>query len=65
MSGLFRFVRSLIGYNLACYECQLGNLKAAWKWLVIAFDLGDAKQVKLMALDDAGRFGLRYAPSGV
>jgi tetratricopeptide (TPR) repeat protein len=42
----------LIAYNLACYECQLGELKAAWKWLEIAFDLGDPKRMKLMALQD-------------
>ena len=42
----------LIAYNLACYDCQLGNLNSAWKWLEIAFDLGDPKKVKMMALDD-------------
>ena len=42
----------LIAYNLACYECQLGDLKAAWKWLEIAFDLGDHEKVKMMALAD-------------
>ncbi len=42
----------LIPYNLACYECQLGNKKKAWAWLKKAFDLGDAKQLKLMALKD-------------
>ena len=42
----------LIAYNLACYECQLGDLKAAWKWLGIAFDLGNPKRMKLMALKD-------------
>ncbi len=43
---------SLIPYNLACYECQAGNLKAAWNWLEKAFDAGDAKRFKLMALED-------------
>lgn len=38
----------LIAYNLACYECQIGNWKVAWKWLESAFDLGDLKKVKLM-----------------
>jgi predicted Zn-dependent protease len=42
----------LIRYNLACYECQLGNLKAAWDWLEKTFDMKDSKEVKLMALDD-------------
>jgi tetratricopeptide (TPR) repeat protein len=41
-----------IRYNLACYACQLGNKKEAWKWLEFAFDLSDSKAVKLMALND-------------
>jgi len=44
--------KALIAYNLACYECQLGDYKAAWKWLEAAFDLGDPQQVKRMALAD-------------
>jgi tetratricopeptide (TPR) repeat protein len=43
---------SILPYNLACYDCQLGNLKEAWNWLERAFDIGDPKQLKLMALDD-------------
>lgn len=42
----------IIRYNLACYACQLGNLKEAWQWLEKAFDFGDSKNLKLMALDD-------------
>jgi hypothetical protein len=42
----------LIPYNLACYECQLGNQKAALAWLNKAFDLGDPKELKPMALAD-------------
>jgi len=42
----------LIRYNLACYCAQLGLLKEAWQWLEKAFDLGDSKKLKLMALDD-------------
>ena len=42
----------IIPYNLACYACQLGNLKEAWQWLEKAFDIGDSKKLKLMALDD-------------
>jgi len=49
----------LIAFNLACYECQLGNLTAARKWLEAAFNLGDAKQVKLMALGDPDLAPLR------
>jgi hypothetical protein len=41
-----------IRYNLACYACQLGNQEEAWDWLEDAFELGDSKRVKLMALDD-------------
>ncbi len=43
----------LIAYNLACYASQLGQLEDARHFLERAFSLGDAKQVKLMALDDA------------
>jgi len=39
-------------YNLACYECQLGRLERATDWLGMAFELGDARQMKLAALDD-------------
>jgi Flp pilus assembly protein TadD len=42
----------LIAYNLACYACQLGDQTEAWKWLESALKLGDAKQVKMMALKD-------------
>ena len=41
-----------IRYNLACYACQLGNHKEAQEWLRLAFSMGNAKQVKLMALND-------------
>jgi tetratricopeptide (TPR) repeat protein len=41
-----------VAYNLACYQCQIGNLPEAWNWLEKAFDIGDPKQLKLMALDD-------------
>jgi Flp pilus assembly protein TadD len=42
----------VIAYNLACYECQLGDLTAARSWLEKACALGGAKKVKLMALED-------------
>jgi Flp pilus assembly protein TadD len=42
----------LIAYNLACYDCQLGNNTEAEKWLRTAFNLGDAEQLKMMALRD-------------
>jgi len=42
----------MIQYNLACYCAQLGQLDAAQEHLHKAYELGDAKQIKLMALDD-------------
>jgi hypothetical protein len=42
----------MIPYNLACYACQLGQLPGAQDWLEKALEVGDAKQVKLMALED-------------
>src|SRR5664279_2801766 len=39
-------------YNLACYECQLGRLEQAKRWLEKAFALGDARKMQLAALDD-------------
>ena len=45
-------ISATMRYNLACYECQLGNLDRAKQWLEKAFALGDAKGMKLAALDD-------------
>ena len=42
----------LITYNLACYECQLGNLKNALQKLGDAIDLAGKIDIRLMALDD-------------
>jgi hypothetical protein len=39
-------------FNLACYACQLGDLKAAKQWLKKAFGTGNATKIKLMALDE-------------
>jgi len=39
-------------YNLACYECRLGRLDQARRWLEKSFEIGDPKTLKLMALDD-------------
>ena len=41
-----------VRYNLACYECQLGRLEQAKNWLERAFQLGDARMMKLAALVD-------------
>ena len=42
----------MIQYNLACYRAQLGQLDAAQEHLNKSYELGDAQQIKLMALDD-------------
>ena len=41
-----------VQYNLACYCSQLGQLDAAKEHLGKSYELGDAQQIKLMALDD-------------
>ena len=42
----------VIAYNLACYECQLGNQQAALEWLHKACASGSAGKIRSMALDD-------------
>ena len=42
----------IVHYNLACYECQLGDMDQARKWLESAFRLGDRNRMKPMALED-------------
>jgi tetratricopeptide (TPR) repeat protein len=42
----------LLRYNLACYACQMGKEAEAWDWLQNAFELGDERQIRLMALED-------------
>jgi uncharacterized protein HemY len=42
----------MIAYNLASYECQLGNPKVAKDWLAKALAVGDSRKLKIMALDD-------------
>jgi predicted Zn-dependent protease len=43
---------STLCYNLACYCCQLGELKEAWQWLKKAIDQAGKKDIRIMALDD-------------
>jgi predicted Zn-dependent protease len=43
----------IIQYNLACYTCQLGELKEALQWLERAIDFAGKEDIRLMALDDA------------
>lgn len=42
----------LIRYNLACYECQLGNLREAMVWLEKAIEMAGKKDIRLRALED-------------
>jgi tetratricopeptide (TPR) repeat protein len=49
--GKFPFSATM-RYNLACYECQLGDLAQAKKWLEKAFRIGNREQMKLAALED-------------
>lgn len=41
-----------ISYDLACYECQLGNLKRARDWLQKAIDSAGENDVRMRALED-------------
>ena len=43
---------ALMRYNLACYECQLGNPDQAMDWLWKAFKMGDTRKFREMALED-------------
>jgi Flp pilus assembly protein TadD len=43
---------AIIAYNLACYDCQLGDLIAAKAWLDKACHLGDLHKIKRMARQD-------------
>lgn len=42
----------LIRYSLACYACQLGELKEAFHWLEEAVQLASEKEVKQMVLNN-------------
>lgn len=42
----------VIPYNLACYQCQLGNKTEALQWLRRAVDMADVQTIREMALDD-------------
>ena len=42
-----------IAYELASLFCQLGELREARQWLKSAFAIGDAKELKRLALTDA------------
>ena len=53
LSVVARFPKdATMPYNLACYECQLGRLAEARRWLAAAFKLAGSAQTKSMALQD-------------
>ena len=43
----------LMRYNLACYSCQIGNLKEAMVWLEKAIDLAGKSDIRVQALEDS------------
>jgi predicted Zn-dependent protease len=43
---------STIQYNLACYCCQLAELKEAWQWLEKAIDQENKRDIRIIALED-------------
>jgi Flp pilus assembly protein TadD len=43
----------VVFFNLACYACQMGRLDEARRKLRRAAEIGDAKDIKRMALEDA------------
>jgi predicted Zn-dependent protease len=45
-------ISATLRYNLARYECQLGHLEEAKKWLAEAFHVGLAKKMRLAAPHD-------------
>jgi hypothetical protein len=47
-------ISTTMRYNLACYDYQLGRLEQAKEWLEKAFNLGDARKMKLAALSETG-----------
>jgi predicted Zn-dependent protease len=47
-----KFSDYIIRYTLACYSCQLGNLRESIQWLKKAIELADKKEIRLMALKD-------------
>src|SRR3954471_23557178 len=40
----------LISYNLACYACQLGDLKSAKQWIAKAIDKAGKKDIRALAM---------------
>ena len=44
---------SWLHYKLACYTCQLGDLKAAWEWLEKALRLDRSGDIRRLVQGDA------------
>ncbi len=42
-----KFSNSTMLYNLACYSCQLGQIKESMSWLEKAIDLAGKKDIRL------------------
>lgn len=49
----------IISYNLACYQCQLGDKMAAWQWLERAVKAADPRMIRAMAFEDPDLAPLR------
>ena len=49
----------VIPYNLACYQCCLGQKAEALRWLRRAVKVADAKTIRLMAMSDPDLAPLR------
>ncbi len=54
-----------ICYNLACYECCLGRLDRARRWLRAACKAGDPASIRRVALEDPDLFPLREVIRGM
>ena len=49
----------VIPYNLACYQCQLGNKTEALEWLRRAVQASDARTIRAMGMNDSDLAPLR------
>lgn len=52
-------------YNLACYECQLGDFGAALDWLQKAIAMGNQEDVRQMALADPDLLPIKDKIGGI
>ena len=49
----------VIPYNLACYQCQMGQREEAWRWLKRAVKAADVPTIRAMAMQDPDLAPLR------